>query len=302
MQRLSYYAKAGIPFAFVISYDKSEVIVEPLDALDKIAFERSSLSSTKSQPLDFTPVSYTRYEKAFNEVIEQIKGGNTYLMNLTFPSQLHTEVSLAEIFGLAKARYKVWLRDRFVSFSPESFIRIDKDTIATYPMKGTIKAAQRDARRKLLDDPKELAEHTMIVDLLRNDLGIRAHKVRVKRFRYLEQVGDLLQASSEIKAQMPDWKENLGEIFDAMLPAGSITGTPKKSCCDIIKRVEGYDRGFFTGVFGVYDGKSLDSCVLIRYIERQKRGLVYKSGGGITLDSQCAKEYAEMCDKVYLPL
>ena len=87
-----------------------------------------------------------------------------------------------------------------------------------------------------------------------------------------------------------------------LLPAGSISGTPKRKSVEIIEAIEGYERGFFTGVFGVYDGKSLDSAVMIRFLEKTDEGYVFKSGGGITLLSDAFQEYDELCDKVYVPV
>jgi len=93
-----------------------------------------------------------------------------------------------------------------------------------------------------------------------------------------------------------------------MLPAGSISGTPKKKTVEIIKKVEGYDRGFYTGIFGITDEKTfLDSAVIIRYIEKPTSNtpnskFIYKSGGGITIDSNVKKEYEELIKKVYIPI
>ena len=87
-----------------------------------------------------------------------------------------------------------------------------------------------------------------------------------------------------------------------MLPAGSISGAPKKKTLEIIEEAEGYDRGFFTGVFGYFDGRNLDSAVMIRFIERQGDQLVFKSGGGVTSFSECKQEYVELIDKVYVPI
>jgi para-aminobenzoate synthetase component 1 len=88
-----------------------------------------------------------------------------------------------------------------------------------------------------------------------------------------------------------------------LLPAGSISGTPKKKTIKIIKEVEGYKRGFYTGIFGITDEKTfLDSAVIIRYIEKDKDNLIYKSGGGITIDSNLESEYKELIDKVYIPV
>ena len=183
----------------------------------------------------------------------------------------------------------------------------EEGTIRTYPMKGTIDAAVPDAEAKILANEKEMAEHVMVVDLLRNDLGIVGREVRVERFRYVDRIETadktLLQVSSRIRAKLaPDWRSRLGEILERMLPAGSVTGTPKRKTCEIIDAIEEHERGFFTGIFGVFDGKSLQSAVMIRFIEQTPEGLVYKSGGGITIDSDAEAEYREMIDKVYLPI
>ncbi len=88
-----------------------------------------------------------------------------------------------------------------------------------------------------------------------------------------------------------------------LLPAGSVTGAPKKKTLEIIEETENYDRGYYTGIFGIFDGKNLDSCVLIRFIENQITDkLIYKSGGGITFLSDAEKEYDEMLKKVYVPI
>ncbi|BCD67529.1 aminodeoxychorismate synthase component I [Nitratiruptor sp. YY09-18] len=313
MDRLSYYAKRGIPFLFVISYDKCKVFAKPIEELHNIYFKVPSFKNYTLPPkiyptiIQKEPIDFAHYAKAFTYVQEQIRKGNTYLLNLTFPTPIKTSHSLQEIFFATKAKFKLYFQDEFICFSPERFIKIEDDTISTYPMKGTIDASIPDAKNKILQDIKEMAEHTMVVDLLRNDLNQVARGVRVKRFRYVDKIlageKELLQVSSEIAGKLPkDWTAKLGEIFNALLPAGSITGTPKKSTCQIIKRAEKYERDFYTGIFGYFDGKNLDSGVMIRFIEKTPQGLIYKSGGGITSDSDVKSEYQELLDKIYLPL
>jgi para-aminobenzoate synthetase component 1 len=173
-------------------------------------------------------------------------------------------------------------------------------------MKGTIDASTPLAKEKILADSKEMAEHVMIVDLMRNDLGIIGSHVKVEKFRYVEKIKagqkELLQVSSKITATLANtWRDELGTLLSQLLPAGSITGTPKKSTVCIIDQVEDFDRGFYTGVFGVFDGDSLRSGVMIRFIEQENKKLYYKSGGGITIDSDTKSEYEELCDKIYLP-
>ncbi len=314
MDRLSFYASRGIPFLFIINYKKSNVIVEPLKSLSKDILFKTPLLRNYTPPFkkyptitSKEPVSFSRYKKAFDQVIEEIKKGNTYLLNLTFPTPITTDASLLEIFYSTQAKFKLYYKDAFICFSPERFIKIENNHIFTYPMKGTIDANLPNAKERILNDQKEMAEHTMVVDLLRNDLGMVASHIRVNRFRYVEKIRagkkELLQVSSEIEGVLPiDWRKRLTAIFDAILPAGSITGTPKRSTCNIIDKVERYDRSFYTGVFGIFDGKDLDSAVMIRFIEKAPQGLIYKSGGGITIDSNAKKEYQELIDKIYLPI
>ena len=133
-----------------------------------------------------------------------------------------------------------------------------------------------------------------------------AEDVRVDKYRYIDVLhtnkGDILQTSSEISGRLPeDYRNHLGEILAAQLPAGSITGAPKTKTMQIIHEAEGYDRGFYTGIMGIYDQGELNSAVIIRYIEEDENRLFFKAGGGITSKSDCRKEYEEVIQKIYLP-
>ncbi len=314
MSEIDALAKDKVPFLFIISYDKSESFIQRLDSLDSdVLFKIGSLQNYEDELLDKAyffkknPLSFDKYKIKFDGVIEEIKSGNSYLLNLTTPTPIETNLSLKEIFLSSFAPYKLYFKDKFISFSPEKFITIEEDIISTYPMKGTIDASLKEAKEKILADEKEMAEHIMIVDLMRNDLGKVAKNVKVDSFRYIDMIkaGDkeLLQVSSKISAVLAsDWHENLSRLLNDILPAGSISGTPKKSTVEIIEKIEGYKRGFYTGIFGIYDGKNLYSAVMIRFVEQVNGGFVYKSGGGITLDSDDVSEYQEVIDKVYLPL
>jgi len=302
------------PFLFVISFNQEKIFAKPLDSLDddifyKLEDWRNYPVKKRSKYFTFSksPVDFHLYKKALDEVLKEIRSGNTYLLNLTFKTPVETNYSLKEIFTYARAKFKLYFKDEFICFSPERFVEIEDNIIATYPMKGTIDANLPHAKETILADNKEMAEHIMIVDLMRNDLGIIGSEVTVEKFRYVEKIKagekELLQVSSQITAKLPlDWKDNLGTLLRQILPAGSISGTPKKSTVNIINRIENYDRGFYTGVFGVFDGKSLRSGVMIRFIEKENNTLLYKSGGGITLDSDAKSEYEELIDKIYLPL
>lgn len=309
-EQMNHFGGLKKPFLFIISYDLSSFEIYPLDNLPndiKYAInEKNSLAQNKPK-LQKNPIEYNEYLSKFNRIQEEIREGNTYLINLTTQTNIQTTVCIDEIYALADGKYKLQYKDKFVCFSPEQFCKIENNTIYTYPMKGTIDANTPNAKEQILKDQKELAEHTMVVDLLRNDLSIKAKNVTVKNFRFTQEIeaGEkkLLQVSSEISGELEEnWQAKVGDIICSMLPAGSITGTPKKKTTEIIKDIEEYDREYYTGVFGVFDGEALDSAVMIRFIQKQEDGsLVYKSGGGITCESDPKKEYQEMIDKVYIP-
>ncbi len=315
-EKLNKFGFEKEPFLFVLSYDLSEFYIEKLSLLpSSIKFELNSKEHQKNKiikktKLDKFPISFEEYKNSFDKLQEEIKNGNSYLLNLTSKTKIETSHSLTDIYENVEAKFKLKFKDDkndFVCFSPERFVEIKKNKIFTYPMKGTIDSNIPNAQARILGDTKEMAEHTMVVDLLRNDLGIVGSKVRVDKFRYVEKINagnkKLLQVSSKISANLQNnWHENIGDIITSILPAGSITGTPKKKTVEILNRIEDYDRGFYTGIFGVFDGSSLDSSVMIRFIEVDKNGeIFYKSGGGITIDSNVLNEYQELLDKIYLP-
>ena len=298
------------------------------------------------------PPLYEDYERSFNIVKSNIMAGNSYLTNLTCKVPVSCNLSLEDIFNHAKGKYKLLLRRKrnqaedkahlkeeaqnkahlkeenieenltpFVCFSPETFVRIKGGRIYSYPMKGTLDASLPNAEKLLMEDRKEAAEHATIVDLIRNDLSRVAEDVRVDKYRYVDVLhtnkGDILQTSSEISGRLPeDYRQHLGEILDAQLPAGSITGAPKDKTMQIIHEAEGYDRGFYTGIMGIYNQGELNSAVMIRFVEEEaspsktekgknsevSRELCFKAGGGITSKSDCRKEYEEVIQKIYLPI
>jgi len=315
MKMMDDLGSRGIPFLFIISFDGSEVHVWQRDEVPGgLRFSVPSLQQGEMHhtlkecitPFGLSPVSFGRYSKAFDKVMYHLRRGDTYLINLTMPTAIETALSLQQIYECSSAQYKLLFDDRFVCFSPEIFVRITDGVISSYPMKGTIDASVPEAEEKIIIDAKELAEHNTIVDLIRNDLSMVAGEVRVRRYRYIDRIetnrGPLLQVSSEITGEMTEAaSRKIGTLMSRLLPAGSVTGAPKEKTVEIITEAEGYDRGFYTGVFGWFDGKNLDSCVMIRFIEKQGDGLVYKSGGGITALSDVAAEYDELLRKVYVP-
>lgn len=309
-EEMNHLGSQRIPFFFLIDFLKQNGEVIPLsDLSDQIQFKFQDHPSHFEGEIQLmkNPISFEEYEKQFQTVKGNILRGNSFLTNLTSATPIDLNLSLKEVFQYSQAKYKLIYKEDFVCFSPETFVKIKEGKIYSYPMKGTIDASIPNAKEIILNDAKEKAEHYTIVDLIRNDLSKLAKNVQVPKFRYVEEIQTsdkkLLQVSSEISGELPsDFHENLGTIFDALLPAGSICGAPKDKTIDIILNAETYDRNFYTGVFGVYDGENLDSAVMIRFIEQTAQGLLFKSGGGITHQSNARDEYNEMIDKVYVPI
>ncbi len=218
MDRIDYLAERRTPFIFIISFNKSEVIVEELSDLSgDILFDIEGFRNYSEMEIDrefqFSrePIPFREYKIAFDEVIEEIKRGNTYLLNLSFRSKIETELTLEEIFHISKAKYKIYLKGKFVCFSPEKFIEIRGNQISTYPMKGTIDAGICGAKDTILNNQKEMAEHIMIVDLMRNDLGMVGSDVKVRRFRYIDRLEQEIRSFYRLAQKLLQSFQKIGE-------------------------------------------------------------------------------------------
>jgi para-aminobenzoate synthetase component 1 len=311
------WGQQKVPFLFVIDFEMEKPFIARLADLpqSEIWFDingytntsNAAPASTPIEPLRVTPHDREEYTRKFAHVYERLGYGDSFLTNLTVKTHVTSCNSLQTLFHASRARYKLLFRNEFLVFSPEIFVQIRDGKIYTYPMKGTIDAAVPNAAQRILDDEKERAEHTTIVDLIRNDLSQVATRVTVNRFRYLDEIRtshkNLLQVSSEIVGELPDdYRSRLGSILIKLLPAGSVSGAPKVKTLEIIRQAEGEKRGYYTGIFGYFNGQQLDSGVMIRFLENQDGTYYYRSGGGITTQSQVEAEYQETIDKVYVPL
>lgn len=316
VEELNRLGAAKIPFLFLIDFEMKKPFVSRIDQLDpnEIRFDFNGVSNasrtarSKQTPVvRAAPESISVYQEKFKVVKERLDYGDSFLTNLTVRTPIHCDMSMKQLFDVSRARYKLLFRDEFLCFSPETFVQIRNGRISTYPMKGTIDASMPYAKQRLLADTKETAEHVTIVDLLRNDLSIVAQQVQVTKFRYVEEIQTvektLLQVSSEIVGLLDaNSSSRLGTILAALLPAGSVSGAPKSKTVDIIRAAEGLSRGYYTGVAGIFNGETLDSGVMIRFIENDRGELFYRSGGGITTQSLLISEYQETIDKIYVPI
>lgn len=316
IDRFTKYYKAKMPFIFAVDFAMKKPLIYRLDEAKQqgILYHIHSHSNVSIQAIDkekvqleSKPIDFDSYKKSFDFVIENINNGNSYLLNLTFPSEIKLNLSLEQLYHIAVAPYKILIKDECLIFSPEPFVHIANNTISTFPMKGTIDATLPNAEETLLANKKEEWEHNTIVDLMRNDLAMIAENIEVESYRYVEEIvtnkGRILQTSSKISGTLSrEAQENIGREFVRLLPAGSISGAPKAKTLEIISEAEIDNRNYYSGVFGIFDGEILDSAVAIRYIEQRDGKYYFRSGGGITSNSDAYEEYNELIQKIYVPI
>ena len=160
------FSSARKPFFFLIDFEQKQPVLLPLAECSshQIFFQFPTCNNVSFSDFDkqfeFSrrPLKFDRYQTAFELVKNEIQKGNSYLLNLAFPTQIQTNYSLKEIFIKSQAKYKLLYQDKFVCFSPETFIHIKDNKIYSYPMKGTINASEENAKQKLLDSKKEFED------------------------------------------------------------------------------------------------------------------------------------------------
>ena len=271
------------------------------------------------KPLSLSPLwQKSAYHQAFNKIQDYLKAGDCYQINLTqcwqgelsnqqlvdYLPSLHQSTQAPFAGYLALGNYEL------LSCSPELFFTFAKNAqgencIITKPIKGTRPRGQNVAadqanKNELASSEKDIAENVMIVDLLRNDLGkyAKTGTVKVPKLFDIESFSNVHHMVSTITATL---KENISpwSVLFESLPAGSITGTPKKRAVEIINELEAKPRGAYCGTMGYlnFDGTGQWN-VLIRTLQASDSNVSLWAGGGITIASDCDAEYQECFDKV----
>lgn len=193
--------------------------------------------------------------------------------------------------------------------SPETLVKLQDGVLHTFPLAGTRKRGanpEEDMRleKELLADEKELAEHNMLVDLGRNDLG-RISKfgtVEVEKLRSIERFSHVMHIGSTVRGQIRDDKDALDAI-EAVLPAGTLSGAPKIRASRLIGELEGNKRGIYGGAVGYIDlAGNMDTCIAIRLVYKKNGKVFVRSGAGIVADSVPESEYEESLNKAMAPL
>ena len=189
--------------------------------------------------------------------------------------------------------------------SPETLVKLEGGILHTFPLAGTrprgkTEREDRELERELLADEKELAEHNMLVDLGRNDLGkiSRFGTVKVEKYHSIERYSHVMHIGSTVRGEIDSDKFDALDAVGAVLPAGTLSGAPKIRACQLIGELENNKRGIYGGAIGYIDfAGNLDTCIAIR-IAYKKNGRVFvRSGAGIVADSVPEKEFEECLNK-----
>ncbi len=268
------------------------------------------------QPLklkgDFKPVFS---EEAYCEMVEKgksyIREGDIFQVVLSNQLEAEMEGSLLDAYRVLRTSnpspYMFYFSSDDIEIagaSPETLVKLDDGKLFTYPLAGTRPRGatpEEDERleKELLSDEKERAEHNMLVDLGRNDVGkiSQIGTVKVEKYMAVERYSHVMHIGSTIGGQIrPEY--DAVDAVDAILPAGTLSGAPKYRACEIIQELEGGRRGIYGGAIGYLDfSGNLDACIAIR-IAYAKKGKVYaRSGAGIVADSVPENEYQECLNK-----
>lgn len=284
--------------------------------LDKLVNLIRNGRPAPEQPLklkgDFEPVFS---KEAYCEMVEKgkqyIREGDIFQVVLSNQLEAEMEGSLLDAYRVLRTSnpspYMFYFSSDDIEIagaSPETLVKLEDGKLFTYPLAGTRPRGatpEEDERleRELLADEKERAEHNMLVDLGRNDIGkiSQIGTVEVEKYMAVERYSHVMHIGSTVGGQIrPEY--DAVDAVDAILPAGTLSGAPKFRACEIIQELEGGRRGIYGGAIGYLDfSGNLDVCIAIR-IAYAKKGKVYaRSGAGIVADSVPESEYQECLNK-----
>jgi len=252
-------------------------------------------------------LNITDYEKKINLIKNELKEGNTYQINFTMNKQFQIKQDPLKLYlairDLVKPAFGYYIKcnnNYILSLSPEQFFNTKNLLIKSYPMKGTRprskdKIKDEQFKKSLKNSSKDRAEHLMIVDLLRNDIGkiCEYGSVNVRDLFKINSYKTVHQMVSCIEGKLHPNTKNI-DIFKALCPGGSITGAPKESSMKIIDLLENYNRGIYTGTIGYIDkNKNMNFNIAIRTIAINNKQASYPVGGGIVWDSIAKEEWEE---------
>ena len=254
-------------------------------------------------------------EEKYSEMVEKarhyIREGDIFQVVLSNPMRAKATGSLFDTYRVLRASnpspYMFYFSSDDIELagaSPETLAKLENGTLSTFPLAGTrprgkIKEEDRALEADLLQDEKELAEHNMLVDLGRNDIGkiSKIGTVKVEKYLCVERFSHVMHLGSTVTGIIRDDKDAIDAV-DSILPAGTLSGAPKFRACQIIEELEQSKRGIYGGAIGYLDfAGNLDTCIAIRLVYKKNGEICIRSGAGIVADSVPEKEFQECCNK-----
>ena len=292
------------------SYKKAEETLEDMAKLiregEKETFPTLQLK-TEIEPV----FPKEQYCNMVEKAKQYIREGDIFQVVLSDPMKAEAEGSLFDTYRVLRAAnpspYMFYFSSDDIELSgasPETLAKLDNGKLSTFPLAGTRSRGKTSDEDKaleedLLQDEKELAEHNMLVDLGRNDIGkiSRIGTVKVEKYMEIERFSHVMHIGSTVTGTIREDKDAVDAV-DAILPAGTLSGAPKFRACQIIDQLENNKRGVYGGAIGYLDfAGNLDTCIAIRLVYKKNRTICIRSGAGIVADSVPEKEFEECANK-----
>ena len=252
-----------------------------------------------------------RYSAMVEKAKHYIHEGDIFQVVLSNPMRAKASGSLFDTYRALRATnpspYMFYFSSDDIELagaSPETLAKLDNGKLSTFPLAGTRPRGKDSGEdealeRELLADEKERAEHNMLVDLGRNDIGkiSRIGSVHVEKYMEIERFSHVMHIGSTVTGLIREDKDAVDAV-DAILPAGTLSGAPKFRACQIIEELEQSKRGIYGGAIGYLDfAGNLDTCIAIRLVYKKNGEICIRSGAGIVADSVPEKEFEECCNK-----
>ena len=293
-----------------VSYKKAEETLEDMAKLiregEKETFPTLQLK-TEIEPV----FPKEQYCDMVEKAKQYIREGDIFQVVLSDPMKAEAEGSLFDTYRVLRAAnpspYMFYFSSDDIELSgasPETLAKLDNGRLSTFPLAGTRPRGKTPDEDKaleedLLQDEKELAEHNMLVDLGRNDIGkiSRIGTVKVEKYMEIERFSHVMHIGSTVTGTIREDKDAVDAV-DAILPAGTLSGAPKFRACQIIDQLENNKRGVYGGAIGYLDfAGNLDTCIAIRLVYKKNGTICIRSGAGIVADSVPEKEFEECANK-----
>ena len=296
--------------AVEVEYNRAEVELRQMADLIKNGKPKENLSGRLTSEIRtlFSEEEYCRMiEKAKGHILE----GDIFQIVLSNRLEADFEGSLFNTYRILRtlnpSPYMFYFSGsdmEVAGASPETLVKLENGILHTFPLAGTRprgKTEEEDRRleRELLADPKELAEHNMLVDLGRNDIGkiSRFGTVEVEKYHEIQRFSHVMHIGSTVRGEIREDADALNAV-DAILPAGTLSGAPKIKACQLINDLENNKRGIYGGAIGYLDfSGNLDTCIAIRIAYKKNNKVFVRSGAGIVADSVPETEFQECLNK-----